>query len=58
MATKSEKLQAQVGKKIECDICHKKVVFSPSWVMNSKKEVVCPKCKPVVAATGSVLVGI
>ncbi|MFC1847645.1 hypothetical protein ACFLW5_02395 [Chloroflexota bacterium] len=56
--TKSEKLLKQIGKPVQCDICHKKILFGNNWLMTSKKMVVCPKCQDGVAKKGELLVSI
>ena len=42
--TRSESLQKKVGKKVECDICHKLKFLDNYWMMNPNEEILCPEC--------------
>ena len=56
--TKSERLLSQIGKIVECDICHEKVIMGHNWLMTGKREAVCPKCQPALLKSDGLLVTI
>ena len=57
--TKAERLARKEGELIRCDTCGKQSVVSlTTWLMNSKKEIVCPSCQPGQRQAGGLLVSL